>query len=204
VGERTQIGWQLGLLRQQRSKQIDSRTGDRRPSTRHELRLRWMCSGSIRWAIDTYSGKRSAFSGDSSRPSRRPHLSSYSDRFWLSSERLRQSSAAGRRSGYAKAAACSVCHVPHQSTVRRIEAVLRSRHGRQCHCCLCLTDSKKERCSCTSPERKKLNFKRESIMIIVRLLSPEPFGLVCTTKVYSGVGADIVMESVTLLDLNSW
>jgi hypothetical protein len=39
VGEPPQMGWQLGLLRQQRSKQIDSRTGDRRPSTRHELRL---------------------------------------------------------------------------------------------------------------------------------------------------------------------
>jgi hypothetical protein len=36
-------------------------------------------------------------------------------------------------------------------------------------------------------------------MIIVRLLSPEPW-LVGTTKVYSGVGADIVMESITLSD----
>ena len=34
-------------------------------------------------------------------------------------------------------------------------------------------------------------------MIIVRLLSPGPW-LVGTTKVYSGVGADIVMESLTL------
>jgi hypothetical protein len=34
-------------------------------------------------------------------------------------------------------------------------------------------------------------------MIIVRLLSPGPW-LVGTTKVYSGVGADIVMESITL------
>jgi hypothetical protein len=34
-------------------------------------------------------------------------------------------------------------------------------------------------------------------MIIVRLLSPEPFWLVGTTKVYSGTGADIVMESIT-------
>jgi hypothetical protein len=31
----------------------------------------------------------------------------------------------------------------------------------------------------------------------VRLLSPEPW-LVSTTKAYSGVGADIVMESITL------
>jgi len=33
-------------------------------------------------------------------------------------------------------------------------------------------------------------------MIIVRLLSPGPW-LVGTTKVYSGVGADIVMESIS-------
>jgi hypothetical protein len=36
-------------------------------------------------------------------------------------------------------------------------------------------------------------------MIIVRLLSPEPW-LVGTTKVYPGVGADIVMESITLIE----
>jgi hypothetical protein len=34
----------------------------------------------------------------------------------------------------------------------------------------------------------------------VRLLSPEPFGWVRTTKAYSGLGADIVMESITLID----
>jgi hypothetical protein len=39
VGKRTQIGWQLGLLRQQRSNQIDSSTRCRCQSTRHELRL---------------------------------------------------------------------------------------------------------------------------------------------------------------------
>jgi len=39
-------------------------------------------------------------------------------------------------------------------------------------------------------------------MIIVRLLSPGPW-LVGTTKVYSGVGADIVMESITLTDLGT-
>ena len=33
---------------------------------------------------------------------------------------------------------------------------------------------------------------------IVRLLSPGPW-LVCTTKVYPGVGADIVMESISLI-----
>jgi hypothetical protein len=36
-------------------------------------------------------------------------------------------------------------------------------------------------------------------MIIVRLLSPGPW-LVRTTKVYSGVGADIVMESISLTE----
>jgi hypothetical protein len=35
-------------------------------------------------------------------------------------------------------------------------------------------------------------------MIIVRLLSPGPW-LVGTTKAYSGIGADIVMESITLI-----
>ena len=37
-------------------------------------------------------------------------------------------------------------------------------------------------------------------MIIVRLLSPGPW-LVGTTKVYPGVGADIVMESISLIDV---
>src|SRR6266436_6532668 len=36
----------------------------------------------------------------------------------------------------------------------------------------------------------------------VRLLSPGPW-LVGTTRVYPGVGADIVMESITLIDLFS-
>ena len=35
-------------------------------------------------------------------------------------------------------------------------------------------------------------------MIIVRLLSPEPFWLAKHHQLYSGVGADIVMESITL------
>jgi hypothetical protein len=39
-------------------------------------------------------------------------------------------------------------------------------------------------------------------MIIVRLLSPGPW-LVGTTKAYSGVGADIVMESITRIDLGT-
>jgi hypothetical protein len=34
----------------------------------------------------------------------------------------------------------------------------------------------------------------------VRLLSPELLWLVGATKVYSGLGADIVMESITLTD----
>src|SRR5580704_15806037 len=46
----------------------------------------------------------------------------------------------------------------------------------------------------------KLNFKRESIMIIVRLLSPEPVGWLQHHQLYSGVGADIVMESIALVD----
>jgi hypothetical protein len=39
-------------------------------------------------------------------------------------------------------------------------------------------------------------------MIIVRLLSPELLVGFSTTKLYSGVGADIVMESISLIDLN--
>jgi hypothetical protein len=49
-------------------------------------------------------------------------------------------------------------------------------------------------------ERKHFDIKRESIMIIVRLLSPEPVGWLSTTQLYSGLGADIVMESITLID----
>jgi hypothetical protein len=37
-------------------------------------------------------------------------------------------------------------------------------------------------------------------MIIVRLLSPEPVGWLCHHQLYSGVGADIVMESITLTE----
>ncbi len=36
-------------------------------------------------------------------------------------------------------------------------------------------------------------------MIIVRLLFPEPAGWFCHHQLYSGIGADIVMESVTLI-----
>jgi hypothetical protein len=35
-------------------------------------------------------------------------------------------------------------------------------------------------------------------MIIVRLLSPEPVGWFCHHQLYSGIGADIVMESISL------
>ena len=35
------------------------------------------------------------------------------------------------------------------------------------------------------------------IMIIIRLLSPEPVGWVQHHQLYSGVGADIVMESMS-------
>jgi hypothetical protein len=38
-------------------------------------------------------------------------------------------------------------------------------------------------------------------MIIVRLLSPEPVGWLSHHQLYSGVGADIVMESIALIDL---
>ena len=38
-------------------------------------------------------------------------------------------------------------------------------------------------------------------MIIVRLLSPEPVGWIQHHQLYSGVGADIVMESIALIDL---
>jgi len=34
----------------------------------------------------------------------------------------------------------------------------------------------------------------------VRLLSPEPVGWLSHHQLYSGVGADIVMESITLID----
>jgi hypothetical protein len=37
-------------------------------------------------------------------------------------------------------------------------------------------------------------------MIIVRLLSPEPVGWIQHHQLYSGVGADIVMESISLID----
>jgi hypothetical protein len=37
-------------------------------------------------------------------------------------------------------------------------------------------------------------------MIIVRLLSPEPVGWFCHLQLYPGAGADIVMESITLID----
>jgi hypothetical protein len=36
-------------------------------------------------------------------------------------------------------------------------------------------------------------------MIIVRLLSPEPVGWFCHHQLYSGIGADIVMESISLI-----
>jgi hypothetical protein len=47
-------------------------------------------------------------------------------------------------------------------------------------------------CGQAAPARRE-----HHIIIIVRLLSPGPW-LVGTTKVYLGVGADIVMESITL------
>jgi hypothetical protein len=38
------------------------------------------------------------------------------------------------------------------------------------------------------------------MMIIVRLLSPEPVGWLSHHQLYSGLAADIVMESITLID----
>jgi hypothetical protein len=37
-------------------------------------------------------------------------------------------------------------------------------------------------------------------MIILRLLSPEPVGWFCHLQLYPGAGADIVMESITLIE----
>jgi hypothetical protein len=37
-------------------------------------------------------------------------------------------------------------------------------------------------------------------MIIVRLLSPEPVGWIQHHQLYSSVGADIVMESISLIE----
>jgi hypothetical protein len=62
---------------------------------------------------------------------------------------------------------------------------------------LALERPEKERgFSCTSPREKKLDTKRESIIIMFGSFLPGLW-LVGTTKVYSGVGADIVMESIT-------
>jgi hypothetical protein len=38
----------------------------------------------------------------------------------------------------------------------------------------------------------------------VRLLSPEPVGWFCHYQLYPGVGADIVMESISLINLGRW
>jgi len=47
--------------------------------------------------------------------------------------------------------------------------------------------------------RQLCTAQRFSSMIIVRLLSTRAFWLVCTTEeVYSGVGAGVVMESISL------
>src|SRR5215831_276658 len=46
----------------------------------------------------------------------------------------------------------------------------------------------------------KLGVVIDSIMIIVRLLSPEPVGWLYHHQLYSGLGADIVMESISRID----
>jgi transposase len=63
----------------------------------------------------------------------------------------------------------------HLRAVRWVEAVRRELDP-HCRRCLRVTFKKRERFSCTSPERKNLNCKRESIMIAVRLLSLELVG----------------------------
>jgi hypothetical protein len=61
-----------------------------------------------------------------------------------------------------------------------------------------LTDPKKREVLLHLSREKKIEFQERIYNHHVRLLSPEPFGWFCTTKAYSGVGADIVMESITL------
>jgi hypothetical protein len=72
--------------------------------------------------------------------------------------------------------------------------VLRRRHGWQCHCCLCLTDPKEREVLLHLSREKKIEFQERIYNQQVRLLSLEPW-LVGITKVYPGLGADIVMES---------
>ena len=60
---------------------------------------------------------------------------------------------------------------------------------------LCLTDPKKREVLLHLSREKKIEFQERIYNHHVRLLSPGPW-LVGTTKAYSGVGADIVMESI--------
>ena len=107
-----------------------------------------------------------------------------------------------RRSGYAKAAACSVCHVPHQSSPVRRSSKLCCAVDMLAHAivCLCLTDPKKREVLLHLSREKKIEFQERiaSIIIMFGSFFLEPFGWLGTTKVYSGMGADIVMESITL------
>ena len=50
-------------------------------------------------------------------------------------------------------------------------------------------------------ERKHFDLKERIYNDHLRLLSPEPLWLVQHHQLYSGIGADIVMESITLIDL---
>jgi hypothetical protein len=61
-----------------------------------------------------------------------------------------------------------------------------------------LTDPKKREVLLHLSREKKIEFQERIYNPHVRLLSPEPW-LVGTTKVYPGVGADIVMESITFI-----
>jgi hypothetical protein len=60
---------------------------------------------------------------------------------------------------------------------------------------------KRERFSCTSPERKQIENQERIYNQHVRLLPPSPL-VVCASKVYSGLGADIVYGIITLRTLN--
>jgi hypothetical protein len=63
-----------------------------------------------------------------------------------------------------------------------------------------LTDPKKREVLLHLSREKKIEFQERIYNQHVRLLSPEPWW-VGTTKVYSGLGADIVMESFHALSL---
>jgi len=104
---------------------------------------------------------------------------------------------------FAKTAACSICHVPQQSTVRRLQAV-RGALGWQCRRSLRLNDQKKERgFSAPLLERKKLDTKRESTIFISASFVPSL--LVAHRKVYSvRCEADVMTSVINTAYRESW